>query len=347
MRAPTTTRIACAAALCAGGATMISHGQTPGTTPATAEPAAAAHAPDGTTAAPAPATQPAAPAAPDAAGAHDFDFFAGGGYLHQFNATIDNGAQMSVDRFYAGFSSRLVKSDGFSLTLGMGYEFDWYHWKGTSSLGTSDPFGSVNLFALQVRGRYEFADQWAVGLTGIFGIAGESSADAGSSLYGGGIASVAWAPHQDMLLGLGVLGVTQLEDDPLVLPIPVIHWRFAEEWVLSSVRRPPASPFVGVDVAYEPVDSPVDLSLGLAWQQRRFRLGPNTAANLNNGVGEDQSFAMLATIGYDFSPNIRLDLLGGFNFYEKLQVENSSGRQIRDATVDPSAMLGVFLTVRF
>ncbi|MBL9140756.1 MAG: hypothetical protein JNK53_02715 [Phycisphaerae bacterium] len=281
------------------------------------------------------------------ASSSDFGYSVGAGYLHQFNATIDSGASMGVDRFYASFSSRLVKADDFTLTLAMGYEFDWYHWKGTSSLGTNDPFGSVNLFALQLRGSYRLSSEWTVGVAGIFGAAGETSADAGDSIYGGGIASVAWTPSKDVMIGLGLLAVTQLQDDPLFLPIPILHWRFAEEWTLSTIRRPPASPFVGVDVAWEPADSPVDVSVGIAWQQRRFRLGSNTAANLNNGVGEDQSFAAIATVGYDFSPNVRLDLLGGVNFYEKLQVENSAGRQVRDANVDPSAMLGLFLTVRF
>lgn len=312
--------------------------------------AAATSVPAVPTASPAsadPAATAAPAAAPAAAPTEDFAFSAGAGYVHQFGATIDSGASMSADRFYASFSSRMVKTDDFTLTLAMGYEFDWYHWKGTSSLGTSDPFGSVNLFALQVRAGYKLAPEWTIGLGGIFGLAGETNADAGDSIYGGGIASFAWTPSKDLMLGVGLLAVTQLQDDVLIIPIPVVHWNFAEEWVLSTIRRPPASPFVGVDVAWEPHDSPVDLSVGLAWQQRRFRLGANTAANLNNGVGEDQSFALIGGVGYDICANARLDLMAGINFYEKLQVENSAGRQVRDATVDPSAMLGLFLTVRF
>lgn len=290
---------------------------------------------------------PNAPAGAPEARPDDFDYQLGAGYIHQFSATIDNGAKMSADRFYASFSSRMVKTDDFSLSLAMGYEFDWYHWKGTSSLGTNDPFGSVNLFALQLRGRWQIAPEWALGVGGIFGAAGETSADAGDSIYGGGIASIAWTPSRDLMLGVGVLGVTQLEDDPLVIPIPVVHWKFADEWVLSTIRRPPASPFVGIDVAWEPASSPLDASIGVAWQSRRFRLGPNTAANLNNGVGEDVSLAMLASVGWDMCPNARLTMVGGFNFYEKIEVENSVGRQIRNVEMDPSAMLGVFLTVQF
>lgn len=274
-------------------------------------------------------------------------FAVGGGYLHQFSAGIDNGASMSADRFYASLSSRLVQSGDFNLVLSMGYEFDWYHWRGTSSLGTNDPFGSVNLLGVQLRGSYQLAPEWAIMAGGIFGVAGETNADVGSSLYGGGIASLSWTPQKDFILGLGVLGVTQIEDDPIVIPVPVVHIRFAEEWVVSTIRRPPASPFVGIDVAWEPKDSPLDASIGVGWQQRRFRLGQNTDPLLNNGVGEDQSWAAIGAVGYDILPSLRADLVIGVTFYEKLQLETAAGRSPRDATVAPNALLGAFVTWRF
>lgn len=271
----------------------------------------------------------------------------GGGYLHQFSESAgDNGGSMSADRFYASFSSRMVMSDELTLTLAMGYEFDWYHWSGASPFTVQDPWGSINLFGLQLRGSFKVAKDWTATVGGIFAIAGETNADAGDSIYGGGIASVAWTPTRDLMLGLGVLGVTQLEDDPLIIPIPVVHWHFAEEWELSTIRRPPASPFVGIDVAWEPVDSKLDVAFGVGWQQRRFRLGTTSSAASSEGVGQDQSWAAFASVGYDFAPNVRVDFIGGLTFYEKLQLVSTSGA-VQDATVDPNPLLGVFATVSF
>ncbi len=271
----------------------------------------------------------------------------GGGYIHQFSSSIDQGASMSADRFYGSFSARFYENQDLSLMLAMGYEFDWYHWSGNSSLGNAKPFNDVNLFALQLRGTYKLNQEWSISAGGIFGLAGETEADAGSSLYGGGIASVNWTPNKDFLLGLGVLAVTQIEDQPIIIPVPVVHIRFAEEWVLSTMRRPPASPFVGIDVAWEPVNSKVDFAFGIGWQQRRFRLGSNADPLLNNGVGEDQSWAALISLGYDLLPSLRVDLIAGTTFYEKLQLETSSGRVPRDATLSPNALLGAFVTYRF
>jgi hypothetical protein len=132
-----------------------------------------------------------------------------------------------------------------------------------------------------------------------------------------------------------------------VIPIPVIHWNFAPEWELSTIRRPPASPFVGVDVAWEPEGSKLDVALGIGWQQRRFRLASDADPLLNNGVGLDQTWAAFASAGYDIVDGLRLDLVVGLTFYEKLQLEDSSGGSLRETTVDPSALLGAFVTWSF
>ena len=270
----------------------------------------------------------------------------GGGYVHQFSASAGNGSDMSVDRFYASFSSRMQVNEDVTVALAMGYEFDWYHWSG-NPMGVSNPFGDVNLFALQGRVAVKVAPTWVATFGGIFALAGETNADAGDSLYGGGIASIAWTPTPDMILGIGVLGVSQIENDPIIIPIPVVHWHFAEEWEVSSIRRPPASPFVGVDVAWEPKGSKVDMSLGIGWQLRRFRLDSSSDASIDNGVGEDQSWAAFGTIGYDMTPGIRFDVLFGLTFSEQLSLETSTGRQVSSTDVDPNALLGIFGSIGF
>ncbi len=274
-------------------------------------------------------------------------FSLGAGYIHQFTANTGGTGSMSADRLYASFSSRLVTQQDWSLTIAMGYEADMYHWSGLSPLGTRSPWDTVNLFGLQLRGSFKVADDWVATFGGIFALAGEADADAGDSIYGGGIGSIAWAPSREMLLGIGVLGVTQIENQPIVIPIPVIHWNFAPEWELSTIRRPPASPFVGVDVAWEPEGSKLDVALGIGWQQRRFRLASNADPLLNNGVGLDQTWAAFASAGYDIVDGLRLDLVVGLTFYEKLQLEDSSGGSLRETTVDPSALLGAFVTWSF
>lgn len=270
----------------------------------------------------------------------------GVGYIHQFDANLDDGGSLSVDRFYGSLSSRLFTSGDFSFTLAMGYEFGWYHWS-DSPLGTAKPWSSVNLFGLQARGSFRVAPDWMATVAGLFGIAGETDADAGSSLYGGGLASISYAPSPEVVLGIGVLGVTQIENPPIIIPVPVVHWHFAEEWVLSTIRRPPASPFVGVDLAWEPAGSKADVSVGIGWQQRRFRLGPSSDPTTSNGVGLDQTWAAYATVGYDVLPTLRIDGLIGVQFLESLELQDSRGNMQRDADVDPNALLGVFLTWSF
>jgi hypothetical protein len=139
-------------------------------------------------------------------------FSLGAGYIHQFTANTGGTGSMSADRLYASFSSRLVTQQDWSLTIAMGYEADMYRWSGLSPLGTRSPWDTVNLFGLQLRGSFKVADEWVATFGGIFALAGEADADAGDSIYGGGIGSIAWAPSREMMLGIGVLGVTPAEE---------------------------------------------------------------------------------------------------------------------------------------
>ncbi|MFM8872798.1 MAG: hypothetical protein ACKOJI_05505, partial [Phycisphaerales bacterium] len=55
----------------------------------------------------------------------------------------EGGGTMAVDRAYASFSSRMITSDDFTLTLAMGYEYGGYHWSGTSALGARGELADV------------------------------------------------------------------------------------------------------------------------------------------------------------------------------------------------------------
>jgi hypothetical protein len=271
----------------------------------------------------------------------------GGGYVHQFSADAGGTGTMSADRVYASLNSRSVLSDELALTLAMGYELDMYRWGGVNGLGVANPWGNVNLFAWQARLAIKVAPSWTLGVGGIFGLAGEADADAGDSIYGGGLASIAWTPDPTLMAGIGFLGVSQIENDPIFVPIPVVHWNFAEEWEVSTIRRPPASPFVGVDVAWEPAGSNADVAVGLGWQQRRFRLASSSDPTTSEGVGLDQSWAIFASVGYDVARTFRVDFIAGCTFSESLELQDSNGGNRRDASVDPNALLGVFGTISF
>ncbi|MFM9169117.1 MAG: hypothetical protein ACKOTD_03075, partial [Phycisphaerales bacterium] len=103
----------------------------------------------------------------------------------------------------------------------------------------------------------------------------------------------------------------------------------------------------GIDVAWEPAGSSFDVALGVGWQQRRFRLGANADPTINNGVGLDQSWAMFVSVGADLAPGLRIDGLVGCQFLEYLELQDSQGNAHRNATVDPNALLGVFVTWTF
>jgi hypothetical protein len=56
---------------------------------------------------------------------------------------------------------------------------------------------------------------------------------------------------------------------------------------------------------------------------------------------------MFVSIGADLAPGLRIDGLVGCQFLEYLELQDSQGNSQRDATVDPNALLGIFVTWSF
>jgi hypothetical protein len=94
-------------------------------------------------------TQPA-PAVPAAGPGTDTRFKLAGGFVQQFNTTVNSGGNYAASRAYAAFSSRARLTENMNLDMGIGYEFDHYEFHGTSfGLGST-----LNTEALSITPRF-------------------------------------------------------------------------------------------------------------------------------------------------------------------------------------------------
>jgi len=300
-------------------------GATPPAKPADATPAADAQQP----------AQPAAPAEPRM-------FKIAGGFVQQFDTGLNTGGNYAASRAYAAFSSRTRLTDNMNLDIGLGYEFDHYEFHGTAiGLGST-----LNTEALSVTPRFTVAldRHWAVGGAPILQIAGESEADAGKTITGGGIANFRYAFDEDHVLGLGVLAKGLLGSGVIVVPAPLVDWKVAEGLRISNIRGPEANPFVGLEIEQE-LSSQVDVAFGGAWEFRQARLDDNGADA--NWIFQESNTSIYGRIEWRPVNALRFDFVAGSALYSRVKTLDGGGNTMTSTGANPALILGAFISYRF
>jgi hypothetical protein len=93
---------------------------------------------------------------------------------------------------------------------------------------------------------------------------------------------VEYRPSETFFVSVGVAVISQIEDGAEVTPAVALSWQPHERWALR-VGAVPASggTATGAELAYR-VSEPVELGLGVLYNERRFRLGDS------DGVGREE-----------------------------------------------------------
>ncbi len=273
----------------------------------------------------------------------------GGGYLYQFKASLDAGGSVSANRGFAFVRKSWQVDTRLALNLEVGWEGGWYRFgNGTAlALGTGQqPWGSVQSGQISFGGRYAIDEHLIALLSGFAQFSGEPDADAGRSATGGGIAGLSWRASERFTIGGGALVTSRLEDSVLAIPLLFIDWEITDGLRLTNVAAPDAYPTsAGLELVWE-LHPDFDLAAGGNYVYRRFRLDSDNAV-APNGVGEDgtANFWIRARIGA--AEGLRLDIVTGLVYDERLKIFDSSGNELASDDADPGLMLGAFLSWKF
>lgn len=301
---------------------------------------------------PAPPAEAAAPAPAEAgppAGANGAGLTVGGGYLYQFNSSLDGGGDVSVNRGF-GFVRKSWQVDAkLALNLEVGWEGGWYRFgNGTNlALGTGQqPWGSIQSGQISFGGRYAIDEHLIALLSGFAQFSGEPDADAGRSATGGGIAGLSWRASEKFTIGGGALVTSRLEDSVLAIPLLFIDWEITEGLRLTNVAAPDAYPTsAGLELVWE-LHPDFDLAAGGNWVYRRFRLDSDNPV-APNGVGEDGTANFWIRARFGAAEGLRLDFITGLVYDERLKIFDSNGNELAGDDADPGLMLGAFLSWKF
>src|SRR5262245_49242635 len=271
-------------------------------------------------------------------------FLGQAGFVYQSDADIDGGGSLQAFRYDLGLGGRIDLAErlhwGNTFFFGVNdYDFDG------GGFAAGDPWNTVLNMRLGTKLTYDIPQPWGITGGGIFIFSPETGADWGDSFTGGGLIAADYRHSKSLFLSLGVAVISQIEDDARVTPSVGVNWLPAERWTVR-VGAVPASGGAAAagEVAYRVAD-PVELGLGILYQQRRFRLDDSRPAP--DGVGEDNSLPVRLRVAWHITENIALNGLAGVALGGYVRLEDQRGRRLRAEDYDPAAYLGIRLAGSF
>ncbi|MFN8641777.1 MAG: DUF6268 family outer membrane beta-barrel protein [Candidatus Binatia bacterium] len=254
------------------------------------------------------------------------------GYAWQGKADIDGGGDMSVNRFDVGLLGRLDLMDRVRWQNSFFFSVNDYDFGG-GGFGAGDPWNTIMTMRMVTQLRYALTDQWGISAGGVFIFSPESGANWGDSFSGGGLLGVDYTMSKTLFVSLGAAVISQIEDDARITPSIILNWVPRQNWAVR-VGAVPASGGAAAagEVAYK-LAEPVEIGLGLLYNQRRFRLN-------DDGVGEDNNMPLRLRLGWCITDQISLNLLAGVALAGDVQIDDSRGNTLNDQDYDPAPYIG-------
>ena len=247
------------------------------------------------------------------------------------------GAQITADIPIGDRSQLSIRVDQTST----GYGFD--------SFTAFGPFASEPIdFGLDSGISAVFArtleNNWTLSGGARVNFAGETSADFGDSLIFGGFFGAKYRYSDALSVGF-ILGVfSQLEDDPVVVPLPIVEWQIDTYWRLDagfvdSSGRP------GVALTNQ-LDDQWSIGASISTDFKQFRL-ENSNSAAPGGTFSDLTVPIMFVTKWKPEPNITITGQVGTMIYRKVELQTSSGSRIGNSELKPTLGFGLGAEISF
>ncbi len=283
------------------------------------------------------------PGGPPAAG---WTSFSRGGAVYQFDTELDNGADFSAARFNIEAGSGYSWTRRNSVAVAVSYSYDDYSFSSDNAAQATaiKPWEDIHTLSLSLPLRWGVSERWSSFFVPSVRSTGESGADFSDTVSGGILGGFAYRFSDSLSIGPGLGVVSQLEDDPSIFPILLIDWKITDKLSLETGRGLAATLGPGLTLNYQ-VNPSWDIAIGGRYEKLRFRLDSNS--EVPNGIGEDSSIPLFASVTHRFSPKAQVSLVGGVDLDGELRQEDQNGDKIASESYDPAAFLGLTFNVRW
>lgn len=285
----------------------------------------------------------------------DIDFVVGGGYAHFFSTDFDTGGgDVAVDRGFLSASWSKSPTTSYKWSIDVQSEESWYSFADAGTLAAAAggrPWDNVSSTSISPGATFVLDPRWRLITRALLQFAGEEDADTFDSASYGGIVAASYSFSSEFTLGLGVLAISRIEDDVLIVPQVIIDWRPCAEFRLSNFAGPEAFPggagLEGIWMLGERSEGAYELALGGRYTYRRFRLDDTGAAPRSGGVGTDEGLPLWIRATLHAKCGARLDLITGVQLMGQMELDDSAGNELASVDVEPAPFVGIFFAYQF
>ena len=283
------------------------------------------------------------------------------GFFRQFSTDLDDDGDFDSWTAYARghFVARL--DERVHVRLVGSYHGSSYEWDDPPTVAGSEfkPWNTIHVARLNPLLGYEVDDRLNVFAGPLLEASLENGADLSNGLKPGGTLGAEWQVSDDLKVGLGILGVKEIEDDFYIQPLLILDWTprsdltvHASSWTTRGGR---------LEIAYRPT-SQLEIATSLTWRRERFRLKervltttppPPTFRTGSQGVGEDRAIVPALRVSYladcafirETVGALKLDLEAGVALAGDLYIESKTGAKIQSTGYDPAPTLGLTVSI--
>jgi hypothetical protein len=239
----------------------------------------------------------------------------------------DNLGDVSVWRLDLPARYTITMEEG-EIALGAFYEYSEYDFSDLGGIGTQD----FNTLAFNAAWKSMINDKWGYFVYGGFGWSASTEASFDDGFTGVGAAGGRYVCSSNLNFGFGLGVASQLEDDPVVLPVIIVNWQINDDWALRVLN--------GATISYDiSGEKRIILDAGLKYQMRQYRLEDDAA------VTERMIMAEFGAT-YRFSPMFALRGFVGVCAGRTFEVRQD-GDRLANKDVEAAPYFGVRALVTF
>ena len=225
-------------------------------------------------------------------------------------------------------------------------------WRERNNGGFSDDGNSgyswdrIHTGAIRSVLRWRESEQWEYFGGPIFTLGMEEGADWEDAIGGGLTAGFKYFHSDTLTIGAGLTALSKFEkDDPLLIPVIILNWKFAPNWQLRNALNDLGSRGgTGLEVAWR-CFGPLELVAGAQVMRRDFRLSEKGA--VADGIGQERGYPVYVMANMDLTRNMRLSVFGGAIMNGKIRVEDKNGDALASHDYDPAPIAGARLGFMF
>ncbi|WP_193142472.1 MULTISPECIES: hypothetical protein [unclassified Meridianimarinicoccus] len=263
------------------------------------------------------------------------------GALYQSKADIDGGGSVSasagVVNFGASFLLTRRTGVGVGVEIGRGrYDFD-----DVPAIGKSFDYRSDSISL-----SYDFR----LGDTGFGFIAptvrwnGEIDGDMDKAMTWGMFAGAAWRVSPNLVIGPALGIFSKLDDDVQVFPFLLVEWDITERLQLATGEGLGATQGPGLALTYALNDA---WSVGIAGRVENVEFRLDDDASVPDGIARDQSFPLVASVGWEPNDQVRLAAFAGVQTNGRFTLSDKDGRKQVQRDYDNAPIFGAILNITF